>query len=158
MLLWLMGCLPGGRRNGVHPSPTLPPCPHHALPDFVMDCRQVGGAKALADDFAEAPSVTKGLLAAGAVAGASVLLFSQVRCCCGSRWRACLPPGWHPVLTACTLASPQAQAELLFEVAGLFAAGQFLVKMLFAEEREKALTEIKCAVDLGHHLVVVAAG
>jgi rhodanese-related sulfurtransferase len=71
----------------------------------------VGGAKALADDFAEAPSVTKGILAAGAVAGASVLLFSQ--------------------------------AELLFEVAGLFAAGQFLFKMLFAEEREKALTEIK---------------
>lgn len=71
----------------------------------------VGGAKALADDFAEAPSVTKGLLAAGAVAGASVLLFSQ--------------------------------AELLFEVAGLFAAGQFLFKMMFADEREKALTEIK---------------
>lgn len=36
-----------------------------------------------------------------------------------------------------------AQAELLFEVAGLFAAGQFLFKMMFAEEREKALTEIK---------------
>lgn len=36
------------------------------------------------------------------------------------------------------------QAELLFEVAGLFAAGQFLFKMMFADEREKALTEIKC--------------
>ena len=35
------------------------------------------------------------------------------------------------------------QAELLFEVAGLFAAGQFLFKMMFADEREKALTEIK---------------
>ena len=28
-------------------------------------------------------------------------------------------------------------------MAGLFAAGQFLFKMMFAEEREKALTEIK---------------
>ena len=41
-----------------------------------------GGVKELADDFQEAPTLTKGLLTAGAVVGASVLLFSQVR------------PGW----------------------------------------------------------------
>ena len=35
--------------------------------------------KELADDFQEAPTLTKGLLTAGAVVGASVLLFSQVR-------------------------------------------------------------------------------
>lgn len=39
---------------------------------------QVGGAKGLVDDFNEAPTVTKGLLAGAAVAGAGVFLFSQV--------------------------------------------------------------------------------
>lgn len=33
--------------------------------------------------------------------------------------------------------------ELLLEVAGLLAAGQFLLKVLFAEDREKTLTELK---------------
>lgn len=35
------------------------------------------------------------------------------------------------------------QVELLLELAGLVAAGQFLLKVVFAEDREKTLTEIK---------------
>lgn len=37
----------------------------------------------------------------------------------------------------------RAQVELLLELAGLVAAGQFLLKVVFAEDREKTLTEIK---------------
>ncbi|PSC70410.1 rhodanese-like domain-containing chloroplastic [Micractinium conductrix] len=39
------------------------------------------------------------------------------------------------------------QLEILFELAGVLAAGQFLLKVAFAEDREKTLTEIKKVVD-----------
>ena len=35
------------------------------------------------------------------------------------------------------------QLEALLEVAGVIAAGQFALKMLFAEDREKTFTEIR---------------
>ncbi|KAL4448313.1 hypothetical protein ABPG75_005532 [Micractinium tetrahymenae] len=38
------------------------------------------------------------------------------------------------------------QLELLFELAGILAAGQFLLKVVFAEDREKTLTELKKVV------------
>lgn len=38
------------------------------------------------------------------------------------------------------------QLELLFELAGILAAGQFLLKVAFAEDREKTLTELKKVV------------
>lgn len=39
------------------------------------------------------------------------------------------------------------EIEIILELAGLVAAGQFLLKLVFAEEREKTLTEIKTLVD-----------
>ena len=54
-----------------------------------------GGVKELADDFQEAPTLTKGLLTAGAVVGASVLLFSQVpRLVPAPVWPASLAAAW----------------------------------------------------------------
>lgn len=55
------------------------------------------------------------------------------------------------------------QVELLLELAGLLAAGQFLLKVVFADEREKTLTEIKKVVaeidvaDLPEDLTKIAA-
>lgn len=39
------------------------------------------------------------------------------------------------------------EIEVVLELAGLFAAGNFLLKLVFAEEREKTLTDIKTLVD-----------
>lgn len=39
------------------------------------------------------------------------------------------------------------EIEIVLEIAGLFAAGNFALKLLFADEREKTLTEIKTLVD-----------
>ena len=43
----------------------------------------------------------------------------------------------------CLPSSAPPQLEILFELAGVLAAGQFLLKVAFAEDREKTLTEIK---------------
>ena len=39
------------------------------------------------------------------------------------------------------------EIEVVLELAGLFAAGNFLLKLVFADEREKTFTEIKTLVD-----------
>ena len=39
------------------------------------------------------------------------------------------------------------EVEVVLELAGLYAAGNFLLKLVFAEEREKTLSEIKTLVD-----------
>ena len=39
------------------------------------------------------------------------------------------------------------EVEVILELAGLFAAGNFLLKLVFAEEREKTFSEIKTLVD-----------
>lgn len=42
-------------------------------------------------------------------------------------------------------AAPRCAAlQVLLELVGLVAAGQFALKLLFAEEREQTLTEIRC--------------
>lgn len=69
----------------------------------------------LAEDFKEAPSLTKATVAAGALAGAGVLLFNEI--------------------------------EVVIELVGLLALGQFALKFVFAEEREKTMTEIKTLVE-----------
>ena len=58
-----------------------------------------------------APTLTQSLLAGGALAGAGLLLYTEI--------------------------------PVLLEVAGLLAAGQFLLKLVFAEEREQTFTQIK---------------
>lgn len=69
----------------------------------------------LAEDFKEAPSLTKATVAAGALAGAGILLFNEI--------------------------------EVIIELVGLLALGQFALKFVFAEEREKTMTEIKTLVE-----------
>lgn len=69
----------------------------------------------LAEEFKEAPSLTKATVAAGALAGAGVLLFNEI--------------------------------EVVIELVGLLALGQFALKFVFAEEREKTMTEIKTLVE-----------
>lgn len=90
--------------------------PSAGLSLSLPDLKAVGkNINALADDFKEAPSLTKAGIAAGAIAGAGFLLFNEI--------------------------------EVLLELAGLFAAGNFALKLLFADEREKTFTEIKTLVD-----------
>lgn len=57
------------------------------------------------------------------------------------------PPSTKGLLAAAGVLGASAllfsQVELLLEVAGLVAVGQFLLKVVFAEDREKTLTTIK---------------
>lgn len=69
----------------------------------------------LAEDFKQAPTLTKATVAGGALVGAAVLLANEI--------------------------------ELVIELVGLVALGQFFVKNIFAEEREKTMTEIKTLVN-----------
>lgn len=81
-----------------------------------IDLKNIGGGiNTLAEDFKEAPTLTKAGLAAGAIAGAGVILFNE--------------------------------AEVILELAGLVAVGQFLLKLVFADEREKTLSEIREVVN-----------
>jgi chitinase domain-containing protein 1 len=102
----------GGAEAWAEEGPWRAPSKGLSLPDLSQVAASID---ALAEDFKAAPTLTKGALAAGAIAGASVLLFNEV--------------------------------EVVLELAGLFAAGNFLLKLVFAEEREKTLGEIKSLVD-----------
>lgn len=104
----------GGAAEWSEVAPWRSPSKGLSLPS--VDLKNVGQSiNQLADDFKEAPSITKAGIATGAMIGAGVLLFNE--------------------------------AEVILELAGLVAVGQFLLKLVFADERAKTISEIKTLVD-----------
>ena len=104
----------GGAEVWSETGPWKEPSSGFSLPSF--DLKAVGSSvNELAEDFKQAPTLTKAGLATGAIIGAGVLIFNEI--------------------------------EVVLELAGLFAAGNFLLKLVFADEREKTFTEIKTLVD-----------
>ena len=141
--------------------------PTLALPNLAGGVKTIaGGVSAVANDFVEKPTLTKGAIALAAVAGASFLLFNEVRvggvvgargvggcgwgsCACTrvGGWASACPPAPRPPARTHppppSTCAPSTQVGVLFEVAGVVAAGQFLLKLVFAEERQKTFTTIK---------------
>lgn len=90
--------------------------PGKGLSLSLPDLKGVGSKlNSLAEDYKEAPSLSKAGIALGALAGAGLFVLNE--------------------------------AEVILEVAGLFAAGNFFLKLLFAESRDKTLKEVKEIVD-----------
>lgn len=106
----------GGAEAWAESGPWRAPSSGLSLSLPSVDLKAIGkSVNSLAEDFKEAPSLTKAGVALAAIAGAGIFLVNEI--------------------------------EVVLELAGVLAAGNFLLKLVFADEREKTLTEIKTLVD-----------
>jgi rhodanese-related sulfurtransferase len=104
----------GGAEVWADSGPWRAPSSGISLPS--VDLKAIGASvNSLAEDFKQAPSLTKAGVALAAIAGAGIFLVNEI--------------------------------EVVLELAGVLAAGNFLLKLVLADEREKTLTEIKTLVD-----------